>query len=721
MIKCDTRRLAVFAITVICYLAAHAVNADTYSQTTKLEEIIVTAQKRTQKMQEIPISMMVLNESDLLSLGVTSLDNLMNNIVPSLKISPNGNTSSSLTIAIRGDGPSDVVQPTRENPVAVYLDGIYLGRTQGLNMELDELERIEVLRGPQGTLFGRNSTSGAVSLITKKPTGEWGFKQTLNAGNYNRIYSVTRVNTPEVAGVKAKFNYLYSDIDGWVENKQKGQADYNESTKKGSSVRLSWAAQSNLAIDYHFDSSEISSTQNYFQLYGGNPGSFAFEKSRKTKTRLPLALTPTIVDIEGHALVANWSVSDNLIVRSYSSYRDLSEDGSLNYGGVLTPPSTGGPLGLILEEDIEQEQYSQEIQLVGNYKNIDWVAGVFYFKEDINYDLSVLISLAPDRSPLIPPVPVPGVTSTNGQSKSLATFGHGIIAISDQIDLTLGARYTKDDKSGARNLIASPDLESEQFDSSVSLSYEWLSSLTTYIKWATAYKAGGYNVRATSFSPYEEETNQTFEVGVKSEWLHQRLRLNLAVFKNETKDKQFDFADPVFPLEVETLNAVKEVDISGIELDIKVIPTDDLVIGLHYVYLDGDMPPQPHPDPQFEGEVENFELIQTPMHSGAVTIDYTFVPSSFGQFSAHVDATSTSRYAHSTVPISSQDSYTLFNAQLTLSQILNNDSGVSLSLWGKNLADEEYANLRFNISSIGSIIQSYGMPRTYGLSATFEF
>ena len=137
MIKCDTRRLAVFAITVICYLAAHAVNADTYSQTTKLEEIIVTAQKRTQKMQEIPISMMVLNESDLLSLGVTSLDNLMNNIVPSLKISPNGNTSSSLTIAIRGDGPSDVVQPTRENPVAVYLDGIYLGRTQGLNMELD--------------------------------------------------------------------------------------------------------------------------------------------------------------------------------------------------------------------------------------------------------------------------------------------------------------------------------------------------------------------------------------------------------------------------------------------------------------------------------------------------------------------------------------------------------------------------------------------------------
>jgi iron complex outermembrane recepter protein len=706
-----TTQILITQCAAIMFIGAITGNANASKQNASLEELIVTAQKRQQPLQETPIAISVLNDIQLRTLGITSLDGLVNSVIPSLRINPNPNSPSSLGIAIRGDGSADVVQPTRQSAVAIYLDGIYLGRTQGLSMELADLQRIEVLRGPQGTLFGQNSTSGALSLITHKPTGEFGLQQTLGAGRFNEFNSVTRINFPMVAGVSAKLDYVHSEREGWVKNSLANQADYNEFDKDGGRLSLNWQAGDSLAIDYAYDQSELHSAQRYLQLYQGTIGPISNENERQSSTRFPILLKPNIVDIEGHSLVTDWTLSDSLTLKSLTAYRELTEDGFNNYAGTL------GYSGFILNEDTTQEQYSQEVQLLGNTHQFDWLVGLYYFKEDTTFDAQNLFSLDNNFNTVNPPI-AGDVTHSVGSAKSRAAFAQGTWAFAENLDLTLGLRHTQDDKSAAQQGDASRDINSDHTDGSLALSYQWLDNVSTYIKWASAYKAGGYNVRSADFQPFDDEVNKTWELGFKSEWLDHKLRLNTAFFKSKTKDKQFDFTNPTDVRLVETLNAEKSVEISGAEIDLTAMPIENLVIGLHYTYLDGDMPLQPHPT---ENGFQAFELIQTPPHAGALTVDYTLAPQSFGTLTAHMDVTSTDRYAHSTVPAPSQDGYMLFNARFTLKEIaLGQDEGsLSVSLWGKNLTDEEYATLRFPIGT--TVIQAYGDPRTYGVDVRYDY
>lgn len=178
-----------------------------------LQEVTVTAQKRPQLLQETAIAMSVLTSEQLELQGITSLEDMHGGAIASLRMFASGNTPSNLIVAIRGNGTGDPSEITREGSVAVYLDGVYMARSQGLALELSELERIEVLRGPQGALFGRNSIGGAVSLVTKKPTGQFGIKQALTMGRFNELKSVTRINLPEMSGVRAKLDFLHSEPD----------------------------------------------------------------------------------------------------------------------------------------------------------------------------------------------------------------------------------------------------------------------------------------------------------------------------------------------------------------------------------------------------------------------------------------------------------------------------------------------------------------------------
>ena len=163
-----------------------------------LEEIMVTAQKHPESMQDTPIAMSVMSSVQLGQQGITDLGGLSTGIVPSIRIMPIGSTPSNLIISIRGNASSDVSEVTRDGSVGIYLDGVYLARSHGFGLELPDLERIEVLRGPQGTLFGRNSIGGAVSLISKKPSGQLGLKQIISMGRFNELRSVTRLDLPEM-------------------------------------------------------------------------------------------------------------------------------------------------------------------------------------------------------------------------------------------------------------------------------------------------------------------------------------------------------------------------------------------------------------------------------------------------------------------------------------------------------------------------------------------
>lgn len=724
----DARKLVLSGLATGALLTLNQATFADLIRPSGLEEVLVTAQKREQSLQEAPVAISVLTALQLEAQGITGFDELSDGTIPSLRILPFGNSPSTKVITIRGNGPLDVGQVTRDGSVALYLDGIYLGRSQGLSMEYAELKRIEVLRGPQGTLFGRNATGGAVSLISQKPSGALGLKQTVGIGRYDALRSATHLNLPEFSGLSIKLDYLHSERDGWVDNTAPGQSDYNAYEKDGGRISLRWQPTEQLLIDYSYDRSDVDVTQNYFQLYEDNIGIIGVEPGRQKKTRFPVnTLDPTTTTQDMHALTASWEWSDTLTLKSLTAYRELDEDTNNNFAGALYFN------GLIAASDIQQEQLSQELQLIGNSEQFEWVAGLYYYEEDVDETLLNLFTLdifgGITGTPLtqIPPLlgAPPRIVSAN--STSTAVYGQTTWTppvLQDRLHITVGVRYTEDEKSGQRfeTDLNRFSLDTENVDPLITLAYDWTDGISSYIKWSSAYKAGGVNSRAASFSAYKPEEVDTLEVGLKSEWWNRRLRLNAAIFATDFEDMQIDVADPTNIAIAESINATKTVEVDGLELDVTLVPVTGLTLNLSYTYLDGDMPLQPNP--LADDALEQFQIAQTPQHAGSFSASYTFAPSRYGTFIAHTDITSTDQYAYVAFGDERKDAYTLFNARLSLADIdIGQKTGTfKVSVWGKNLGDEEYVIFALPLGNPAiAVTQVYGTPRTAGIDFSYEF
>ncbi|HUH37510.1 MAG TPA: TonB-dependent receptor [Spongiibacteraceae bacterium] len=717
---------------------ASAQPADKRSST--LEEVIVTAQKRAETLQEAPISIAAFGTVQLQDRGISGLGDMGAGVIPSLRIQPFPNTPTTLTISVRGAGFSDAGQVTFEPSVAIYLDDVYLSRAQGLAMEIADLERIEVLRGPQGTLFGRNATGGAVRMISKKPTGEFGLRQTFTAGNYSYFKSVTHVDLPEIAGVKTKLDYLHSEKDGWVDNTAAGENDPGDSEQDAFRFAADWNPIDNLNVFYAYDWSDAEVTNLYYQIMFDQLGVIGVEKPAADKTRIPVRpLDPTVTKQTGHNLTLTWDMAENLTLKSISAYRDLEEETRNNYAGALLFN------GLITAAEIDQDQFSQELQLLGEAERIKWIGGLYYYEESAREDLLNLASLdsfgalgygffAPIYPPILQPSDARRIVKT--ETESWAAFGQATWTppvLEDRLEITVGARYTEDKKKGSRDyplpalVTAGSDfvrynINTDSFDPTVTFSYQWTEQLNTYLRWANGYKAGGVNQRSFTFISFDEEKAETWELGLKSEFFDRRARLNLAVFQTEYDDFQIGFQDPVRPTFSETINATRTTEISGLELELTVVPLPGLTVDLSYTYLDGDQPDQPNP--VNNNIPERFELEQTPNHAGSLGIDYEFNPFSFGVLSLHVDVISSASYAYTPKNFAFHDSYTLVNGRITLSEIaVGPDQGnLRVALWGKNLTDEEYRTYVFPVGNpVLTIPASYGEPTTYGLEVEYQY
>ena len=706
---------------------------DTLAAQDRLEEIIVTADRREKPLQDTPIAVSVLTDDQLAMLGISSLDSFGEGIIPSLKVQPIGNTPSTLIIAVRGNGVSDATQITREAPVAIYRDGFYMGRTQGLSMDLADLERIEVLRGPQGTLFGRNATGGAINVVSKKPTGTLGIRQTVGYGNYDALRSVTTLNLPEFSGISLKLDYIHSEREGWVDNTAEDQADYNAYNKDGGRLSLNWQLSDAFSLDYSYERTNVVASQVYFQLQEDAIGIVGVEDGRAEETRFPVTpLEPSETDHEMHTLSLDWTVSDHLTVRSLTAYREMEEDTNNNYAGTLYFN------GVIIEEEFEQDQFSQEFQLIGTHDRFEWIAGLYHFEEDaaqtsqnkFSLDVFGFITGAP-----LTPIPLTTfdvfsgadapLLSADTKANSQAIYGQATWTppvLDDQLELTVGLRYTDDERDGGRTLVTASEfnLNTDSVDPLFVLNYRWSDRVSTYAKYSTAYRAGGASIRSASFASYSQEDVETFEIGLKSEFWNQRARLNVAAFTTDFKGAQLDITDPINPTISEIINASNTVEVDGLEMEFTAVPVPGLVIGINYTYLDGTMPLQPNP--LAGGGLQQFNLVQTPEHAGSFTLDYTFAPFEFGTLSAHVDITATDEYAYIGSGTMDLDAYALVNARLNLADIsLGSHTGsLNLSLWGKNLTDEEYIVYGVPLTGVGAV-QVFGTPRTYGLDFTYRF
>jgi len=713
------------------------------AEKTTLEEVIVTAQKREQSLQDIPIAVSALDKAQLVSLGINSIDALGSGIIPSLNVHPYGNSNSIQIVTIRGMGTAEVASITSEPYVAIYQDGFYRGRAQGLSAEIADAERIEVLRGPQGTLFGRNATGGAINTISKRPSGEFGIEQTLGVGTNDERRSVTHLNLPDYEGLKAKLDYLYHSKDGWVENTAPGENDFNAYVKRGGRLALEYQVADAFSASYALDDIRMDTTAPYFQVYRdygiatlGGP-LFGAEGGRQTKTRRPIApLDWTTTHVLAHGLTLSYSPYEQLTLKSLTGYQKKSDDTRSNFGGALYYN------GFVPWTDVDESLFSQEFQAVGSFDRIDFIAGIFLLRENAKSETRSYFSLdmwgfytGTPWSPIDPPTrfdvfdpdgaqtPPPQVVHMDSDSK--AVYGQVTWTppvLSDALKLTVGGRYTKENKSAYRDYKAHVgfDFDESRFDPMVSAEYRISDGVSAYAKWSSAYQAGGANPISKSFTPYRNMIVKSTEMGFKSEFWERRARVNLDVFRSVLDGMQLEFIGQ--PVTVtETIAAEKQAVSKGLELDASVVPLPGLVIGASYTRLITHIPLQPNP--LLNGALQKFEATVSPKHAGSGTIDYTFPEFGIGRLIAHVDVTSSSPYAYMALDNQRCDGYTTVNARLTLGDIpIHHDGMLQVAVWARNLTDDEHATFAFpNGTPATDIVQTFSEGRTVGLDLVYSY
>ena len=712
----SNRRQATSGITLGCImLAAAPAHADN-----GIQEVVVTAQKREETVQETPIAMSALAAETLAKMGITDFVGVAA-ASPSVYFVHYPSSANTLMLFMRGQGNGDPGQITGDGAVGVYEDGIYLSRPQGASFDLADVERVEILRGPQGTLYGRNTTGGAVNIITRKPTGEFGFKQDFTFGSRNEFRSLTTVNLPQWHDVATKFTLLKSSRDGYVKNAGSSH-DYGEEKQQAGRFALRWAPAEAVTLDYALEMGDIDSTPAYYQnksLPHVIPG-YSLDRDRTWRA---IDLEPGTTHFEGHALTLGWDVDDNLSFKSMTGYRRLKSTFYQDYAEALTFPFT-------TDDAIQNYQFSQEFQFVGSAldDSIQYALGLFYFRESGWH--AETTSVGSDRY----------VTAT---SKSAAVYSQLTWTppiLDERLDLTVGGRYTKDDRSAGRSIIANGvptetdsrnDQSFKRFNPAFTANLRLTGDISSYAKIATGYRAGGSSESGVDFSQtYGPEKVVSYELGFKSFWLEHRVRANIAVFKTDYRDIQLATSpDATQPAITQTVNAGRAT-INGIELDLMVMPIEDLTLSLDYAWLDANVDKV-----QANGQnlTRYYDIPFAPQNSYNAAIDYTFFHFDQGELAAHIgyrwqDKAYLSGTSGPAVPHGDyygRPAYGLLDGRLTLSLDLPRGDRASIALWSRNLLDRKYiAHAIGNgdqFSGYSSQAYALGEPRSVGVNVVYEY
>lgn len=737
-----------------------------------LEEMLVTAQHRTEPAQSTPISLVTMNLEQLQKQRINSLTSL-NGLVPNLDIDSFPANNQTLRLFIRGVGLTDT-QVTQDAAVGVYLNGAYIARSTGLAFDIVDLERIEVLRGPQGTLYGRNTTGGAIKLITKKPdVDHFTFDQTLSAGNRDLVSSKTSINLPLAPKYAAKAAYFYEDMDGFVNNDGYG-GGFGDRESKGFRFDFRAELSDTLSLDYGYDWSDIryynytaqavtpraSSGGDLLSIVGDIARQYIdYDDTKFNTLSTSVPLLPTDTEINGHTLNLSWDINDSTSLRSITSYRELDDKSyidfssgasqafRIDYAEALIGANTDDHrLDLpTVRPHLEQQQFSQEIQLLGKVnESIDYLFGVYYFYEKAEEDARALhhiFSVYPFQEGTIYNI---GGEYNKIDNDALAFFTQATWTpdiLEKRLHLTMGWRHSRDSRDVKREVtndylldrgdsvlnllpsaVFSADVGDDYDDDSFTFvaQYDWTDSIHVYGKYAEAYKSGGFNIRdpqEQGFSDgFDEEKLRSGEFGFKGELLDRMLRINAALFYQKFEDFQYNFQIPATISGTRMFN-VDEGEMSGLELELTAIPIAGLLLQLNYAYLDSELDDIQNP---FTGEQQQLNFTNAPENTYSFIIDYTWPAASIGVLNANASYNYVDDRPGQNEAIY-RDSYALVNGRLSLSEIEGLGGQWSVALWGKNLADEEYESFALDNLPQASRAVIWGDGRSYGLDINYSF
>jgi len=755
-----------------------------------LEEIIVTATKKATNLQRTPIAIAVVDNEALEDRHVQSIADFADGSVPGLRVATFEARQSALTIGIRGIVPLDANQPAREQGVGVYIDGVYLGRQHGLGAALLDVERIEVLKGPQGTLFGRNTEGGAVSIVTKAPTGVFGLRASAGVGNYNSRNANAHLDLPAAGPFMFKIDAAYGHQDSTTKNPLEGQYGWNYFNRLGVQGKVRFKPSDSFVADLSGDWGKDENTPFYSQLLNYNPGGYPVGpltgslpsgsirplpplvvvegEDRMDEADIGVVQQPSVDKTKGAALTLRWNVLPELELRSITAYRKVSADQWDNAGGAHRPPlfAANGAFSRYSLSYLQQDQTTQEFQGVGQIADqLDYVVGLYYFREKAFEEAATPSTNrwnadGTDYTINDPCIGAGSIAAPAGwerdcrridrgsraRAKSYAAYGQATWTPPSmaQLHLTVGGRYTKDDKEGTLYIVnnAPTDFSFHQktsrFNPLAIVAYDATPSVHLYAKYATGYRSGGASSRSLTYTQFGPEDVKSYELGAKTELFDRRLRLNVAGYVMNRKGTQVDFSVlNVLPggstrNTVETVNAPGTTKIRGIEVDAVARVTDALTLSGAYAYTYTKVPDAPDPFRPGNPLVPVF-IPFTPRNVVNGAIDYE-MPVKWNEASLklHLDANYNQATQSFAEFATKNDSSFIVNGRVALSNIrVGNDTDVELALWSRNLFNEAHVYRRDPTNSlpnpftgsVSSVIGDYGnfnAPRTFGLEASMK-
>ena len=411
-----------------------------------LEDIVVTAQRRSENLQDTPIAITAMTATALEAQGITDLNGVVQ-ASPSLYFAPYPSSSTTLVLFMRGQGTGDPMQVTKDGGIGLYVDGIYQARPQNSTFDLADVERVEVLRGPQGTLYGRNTSGGAVNIISTKPTGEFGINGQVSFGNLDYQRALVNVNLPEFSGLKVKLTGLFSRRDGWARNAIDTSGvpdahDFQTDRKFAFRGAIRWEPTPDITVDYAGDYSNIRTTPvRYVNHSAYAPLLFPGYNANPERAYRPVYLPYSTTKSDGHSLIAEFRVSPEITLRSLTAYRHLNFGGYQDYTEAFLVP-------FHTYDTVTSRAWSQEFQAVGEFADqFKYVLGLYYFNERARQAQFVDIGTGtPDELVMIDrDVPARSISrAAFGQLTWTPNFADG------NFDITLGARYTSDTRRASR-------------------------------------------------------------------------------------------------------------------------------------------------------------------------------------------------------------------------------------------------------------------------------
>ncbi len=716
-------------------ISAPALAQDEAAEAEDSGEIIVTARRREESLLNVPISVSAISGDTLAAQGAVDITALQDK-TPNMTLQIARGSNSTLIGFIRGVGQQDPLWGF-EPGVGLYVDDVYVARPQGAVLDIFDVSRVEVLRGPQGTLYGRNTVGGAIKYVTNKLGSDFGGKVRAAYGAFNQIDFIGQVTVPIGDSLSIGGAVAWYQRDGFGTNLTTGAEHYDKDVLAGR-ISAEFAPSDAVFIRVAADKTIDKSNPRHGTRLVGNGGAAAFQPTASVyDTRAGIG-DDNKVTTQGVSLTGEFGLSDTLTFKTISAYRDGRTDTLIDFD------NSAGPV-LDIPAFYDDRQFTQEFQLLFEGERIQGVAGLYYLDARASGAFDTVLGA----------LNLTTLTSGTVKTKSYAAFADVSFDLTEQFKISAGLRYTHDDKTGTvlrqnytgirspvfGNAAAIPGLIRSNYTNDrsfkkltprVSLSYQPTDALNFYASYGQGFKSGGFDMRGDAvFTPttvdgYDSETIDSFELGLKSALLDRKLFANFAVFKSTYKDQQVTIQAPnIFGGVVSFVDNAGRGEIWGAELELRAVPSPYFSMNAAFGYTDADYKEfltfiGGGTTPVDVADQRAFQNTPKFTASASATMSGDFMGGLLS-FTPAVSLRSDVQLFEFAVPLLDPDGYFLVDASANW---LSPDEKIKLSVNLRNLTDEQYRVGGYNFPGAlfgNSIIGYYGPPRTATFSVEYRF